>query len=101
MPKGTVQKVYEIPDADKAKVLSDLCPLQDVPGIYDEMFDLHEGKLFQVRDFLVVRWGGGNLLASPYFPRSGEMLVDWPPLEKVSATGCIVDVKVAKPREEK
>ena len=80
---GTVQKVYEIPDADKAKVLTDLCPLLDVPGIYDEMFDLHEGRLFQVRDFLVIRWGGGNLLASPYFPRSGGMLVDWIPPEMV------------------
>ena len=97
---GTVQRIYEIPDADKAKVLADLNPMMDGPGINDEMFDLHEEKTFRVRDFLVIRWCEGNLIASPYFPRSGGMFVDWIPLEKANATGCIVDVKVTKPRGE-
>ena len=98
---GTVQKVYIIPDADKAKMLSDIYPFADAPGIDDEKFDLHERKPFKVRDFLVIRWCVGNLLASPYFPRSGGMLVDWIPPEKANATGCIVDVKVTKPRGKK
>ena len=51
-----------------------------------------------MRDFIVIRWGEVNLIASPYFPRSGGMLVDWiPPPEKANASGCIVDVKVTKP----
>ena len=97
---GTVQRVYEIPDEDKAKVLADINPLADGTGIDDVMFDLHERKTFKVRDFLVIRWGEGNLVASPYFPRSGGMFVDWIPPEKANATGCIVDVKVTKPRGE-
>ena len=47
-----------------------------------------------MRDFIVIRWGEGNLVASPYFPRSGGMFVDWSPPEKANATGCIVDMKV-------
>ena len=27
------------------------------------MFDLHERNAFRVRDFLVIRWGEGNLIA--------------------------------------
>ena len=57
---GTVQRIYEIPDADKAKV-----------------------------------WGEGNLLASPFFPQSGGILVDWVTLEKAEIKGTVVDVKVA------
>ena len=93
---GTVQRVYEIPDADKAKVLADINPLVDGPGIDDVMFDLHERRTFKVRDFIVIRWGEGNLVASPYFPRSGGMLVDWITPEKANAAGCIVDMKVSK-----
>ena len=92
---GTVQRVYDIPDADKAKVLADLYPFADGPGIDDELFDLHERKTFKVRDFLVIRWCEGNLLASPYFPQSGGMLVDWVTLEKAEIKGTVVDVKVA------
>ena len=98
---GTVQRVYDIPAGDKAKVLADLFPMADGPCINDVMFDLHERKTFKVRDFIVIRWGEGNLVASPYFPRSGGMFVDWIPPEKANATGCIVDVKVTKPRDEK
>ena len=98
---GTVQKVYDIPDANKAKVLADLFPLADGPGIDDVLFNLHERKTFKVRDFLVIRWGEGNLVASPYFPRSGGMFVNWVTPEQVEAQGGIVDVKVTKPRGEK
>ena len=98
---GTAQRIYEIPDEDKAKVLTDIFPFADAPGIDDVMFDLHERKEFKVRDFLVIRWCEGNLLASPYFPRTGGMLVDWITPEKANGQGCIVDVKVAKPRDEK
>ena len=97
---GTMQRVYDIPAGDKARVLADINPLVDGPGIDDVMFDLHERKTFRVRDFIVIRWGEGNLVASPYFPRSGGMFVDWIPPEKANATGCIVDVKVTKPRSK-
>ncbi len=91
---GTVQCIYQIPDEDKAKVLADLYPMTDAPSIDDTLFDLHERKEFKVRDFLVIRWGEGNLLASPSFPRSGGMQVEWVRPEQVKSKGTIVDVKM-------
>lgn len=93
---GTVQRIYEIPDEDMVKVLADINPLADGPGIDDVMFDLHERKEFKVRDFLVIRWCEGNLLASPYFPSTGGMFMDWLSLDKASGQGIILDVKVSK-----
>ena len=91
---GTVQRIYEIPDADKAKVLADLYPMEDAPSIDDTLYDIHERKEFKVRDFLVIRWCEGNLLASPHFPTTGGMFVDWLSLDKASEQGIILDVKV-------
>ena len=93
---GTVQRVYEIPDGDKAKVLADLYPFADGPGIDDTLFDLHARKTFKVRDFLVIRWCEGNLIASPYFPRSGGMLVDWITTEQAEVQGILLDIKFGK-----
>lgn len=81
-------------------MLADIKPLADGPGIDDVMFDLHERKTFKVCDFIVIHWGEGNLIASPYFPRSGGMFVDRIPPEKANGQGCIVDVKVTKTRGE-
>ena len=74
---GKPQVEYIIPDADREAVLRRLCFLRPAPPIDAEMLDLHERRLFRVRDFRVIRWRGANLLASPYFPQSGGMLVDW------------------------
>lgn len=95
---GTVQRIYQIPDEDKAKVLADLYPMTDAPSIDDTLYDIHERKEFKVRDFLVIRWCEGNLLASPYFPCTGGMLVDWIDPAKVEGNGTIVDVRVARMR---
>ena len=82
-------------------MLADLYPMTDAPSIDDTLFDLHERKEFKVRDFLVIRWCEGNLLASPYFPRTGGMLVDWVTPEQAEVREGIVDVRTAKPRKEK
>ncbi len=74
---GTIQKEYVIPVECREEVLNQLCFLQPVPKLDDVMFDLHEQKLFTVRDYRVIRWHGTNILASPYFDRTGGMLVDW------------------------
>ncbi len=92
---GMMQRIYEIPDVDKAKVLADLYPMTDAPSIDDTLYDIHERREFKVRNFLVIRWCEGNLLASPYFSRSGGMLVDWIDPAKAEARGTVVDVKVA------
>ena len=64
------------------------------PSIDVTLYDIHERKEFKVCDYLVIRWCGGNLLASPYFPRTGGMLVDWIDPAKAEAEETIVDVKV-------
>ncbi|MBR0458066.1 MAG: hypothetical protein IJJ26_02400 [Victivallales bacterium] len=74
---GTIQKEYVIPMECREEVLNQLCFLVPVPKMDDVMFDLHEQKLFTVRDFRVIRWHGTNILASPYFDHTGGMLVDW------------------------
>ena len=75
--RGGIEREYEIPEGDREAVLKRLCFLRPAPPIDAEMLDLHERRLFKVRDFRVIRWRGANLLASPYFPQSGGMLVDW------------------------
>ena len=96
---GTVQKVYDIPDADKEKVFSELWPLVPEPGIDDVMFDLHEKKEFKVRDFIVIRWHGGNLVASPYFAHSGGMAVDFVELAMVGEHTMTVSVDAREVRD--
>jgi hypothetical protein len=77
-PKGKVEE-YIIPDADKPAVLDLLYIFDPVPEMSDTMFDLHEEKTFRVGDFRVVRFSGIDMLASPYFPRSGGIVTDWMP----------------------
>lgn len=93
---GTVQRIYQIPDEDKAKVLADLYRMTAAPSLDDTLYDIHERKEFRVRDFLVIRWCEGNLLASPYFPQSGGMMVDWIDSAMVEAKRPILDVKEGK-----
>lgn len=96
---GTVQQVYDIPEADKAKVFSELWPLDPEPGLDDVMFDLHENKEFKVRDFIVIRWHGGNLIASPYFAHSGGMAVDFVEFANIGAHTMTVCVDARKVRD--
>jgi len=73
--------VYEIPEREKAAVLEAFYPFEPVPKLTDMMFDVHEEKTFRVSDFLMVREGGKNLLASPYYPISGGTVIDWMPAD--------------------
>ena len=78
-------------------MLADLYPFDGgAPSIDETLYDIHERKAFKVRDFLVIRWCDGNLLASPYFPRTGGMMVDWIEPAKGEMKGTVVDVKAGK-----
>ena len=84
---GKPEMEYVIPDGEKQEVLKRLYLFDGCPAFDAVMYDLHEQKMFNVRDFRVIRWNGANLLASPYFPNSGGMLVDWAePSEQESTT---------------
>jgi hypothetical protein len=85
-PKGAL-RIYEIPDSAKEAVLKKLYIFRPVPSLDAEMEDIHEEKKFRVRDFIVVREGRMNVLASPYFPESGGTVIDWWPLDEEEEGG--------------
>ncbi len=70
---------YIIPDDRKQEVLDQLYIFENVPSLNEEMYDLHEGKTFIVRDFRVTWERGQNWLVSPYYPNSGGTVIDWVP----------------------
>jgi len=77
---GTVEQ-YVIPDEKKAEVLAELYLFDPVPSLDEDKYDLHAGRKFKVRDFLVIRENGMNYLVSPYYFQSGGTVIDWMPLD--------------------
>lgn len=84
-PLRTVQttlgpvEVYEIPEDHKGAVLEKLYPGHSIPRLETMMEDIHAEKTFRVKEFMVTREGGMNVLASPYYLESGGTVIDWIP----------------------
>jgi len=76
---GVVVEEYIIPPGKRQEVLEQLYLGDDVPSLDEELFDLHEGKTFKVRDYRVTWENGRNWLVSPYYPNSGGTVIDWMP----------------------
>lgn len=72
-------EVYEIPEDQKGPVLEKLCPFHPIPKLEALMEDIHAEKTFRVKEFMVTREGGMNVLASPYYLESGGTVIDWIP----------------------
>lgn len=72
-------EVYEIPEEQKAAVLEKLYPGHPIPKLESMMEDIHAEKTFRVKEFMVTREGGMNVLASPYYLESGGTVIDWIP----------------------
>ena len=83
MWRGKPAMEYVIPEEAREKVLKDVYPFEECPALSDELFDIHEEKMFMVKDFKVIRQFGRNLLVSPYFAHSGGMVVDWMDRERL------------------
>ena len=80
--RGGMVEEYIIPDDQKEEVLRQLWLFADpVPSLDEELFDLHEGRLFMVREYMVVWENGHNFLVSPYYPSSGGSVIDWMPAD--------------------
>jgi hypothetical protein len=75
-------EVYEIPEEQKGAVLEKLYPFRPIPGLESMMEDIHSEKTFRVKEFMVTREGGMNVLASPYYLESGGTVIDWIPAGK-------------------
>jgi hypothetical protein len=78
---------YIIPDDKRQEVLELLYIFDGVPSLDEQMFDLHEGKLFTVREYRVTWENGQNWLVSPYYPTSGGTVIDWLPPEAAEEGG--------------
>lgn len=84
---GDTVEEYIIPECDKEKLLKAFWLWAGPPPSLDEeRYDLHEQKIFKVKDFKIIReiyWTGEymNFLVSPYFPTSNGTVVDWMPPE--------------------
>ena len=77
MSNGCEVEKYIIPDEDKEKVLYALYPFNNPPALDEERVDIHTGKTFKVRDFIVTREGDLNVLATPYYAEAGGTVLDW------------------------
>jgi hypothetical protein len=82
-----VVEEYVIPDDKKQEVLQQMYLFDPCPSLDDEMFDLHEGRKFRVRDYRVTWERGRNWLVSPYYPNSGGTVIDWLPPEAAEEGG--------------
>ena len=77
MRYGPPAQEYVIPDTEREAVLKKLYPFFPCPGLQEIRYDLHEEKNFRVVDYKVIRENGRNFLVSPYYARSGGMVIDW------------------------
>ena len=80
MAYGPDAMEYIIPFESKEKVLKEIYPFVPCPDINEKRLDIHEQKVFCIKEFRVIRECNRNFLVSPFFPRSGGMVVDWAPL---------------------
>ncbi len=71
MSNGCEVERYIILEEDKAKVFDALYPFIGRPSLEDTLIDVHTGKTFKVRDYIVTREGDGNFLVSPYYAEAG------------------------------
>ncbi|TKJ40372.1 hypothetical protein CEE37_08575 [candidate division LCP-89 bacterium B3_LCP] len=72
---------YIIPENDKEEVLAQMYIFEPIPSLDEERLDIHSGKKFTIRDFLVTRERGRNWLVSPYYYEAGGTVIDWLPVE--------------------
>jgi hypothetical protein len=78
LANGGCARLYEIPEHEKEELLRKLYPFKWTPTLYHgTAYDIHERKLFQVKDFKVLREDGYNFLVSPYYADSGGTVLDW------------------------
>ena len=80
MAYGPDAQEYEIPNDERENVLQKLYPFTPCPKLTEKRLDIHEQKEFVIQDYRVIRERNRNFLVSPYYPRSGGMVVDWMPI---------------------
>lgn len=79
-PGCGMSEEYLVPEEHKERLLHELYPYVEVPGMGAVVLDLHAKRRFVVREFKVVREQGMNLLVSPYYYQAGGSVIDWVPV---------------------
>ena len=92
MANGCEVEKYIIPNEDRQKVLDALYPFTEVPSLDTVQLDLHTGKTFKVRDYIVTREGDGNFLVTPYYAEAGGTVLDWVKPDKEDADSPIISI---------
>ena len=83
MLNGSLVERYVIPEHDKERLFDVLYPFDCKPCMDSRMLDIHAGRTFTVRDFIVVREGDGNFLVSPFYAEAGGTVLDWMPVSQI------------------
>lgn len=102
------EREYLIPDECKEYMLKQLWPFENVPSMDATMYDIHENKMFQVKDFKVIavkfdQHGASRyfpMLASPFYGHSGGTCLDWADIKNINKEmGVIVCARQFKKKE--
>jgi len=84
MADGQLYEEYDIPEADRRKVLEELYPFDNIPAMDDLMLDIHTQTKFKVSEYKAIRQNGGNFIVAPLYAQYGGTLLDWLPVAKLS-----------------
>ncbi len=70
---------YVIPDEARALVLSQLFIFTPVPKLWQWKRDIHTDRVFQVKEYRVLRFNERNWLYGPFVEDEGGSIIDWIP----------------------
>lgn len=82
-----VVEEYVIPDEARELLLSQLYFFTPVPKLWQWKRDLHTDRVFQVKEYRVLRHSGRNWLFGPFVEDHGGTVIDWIPAHAPSRTG--------------
>lgn len=67
---------YDIPDEEKEAVVKKLWPFAEMPGLDEEVLDIHNDTMTTLRKCKVIRWEKRNILVSENYFLTGGTLLD-------------------------
>lgn len=78
--RTAVVEEYLIPEELREWVLGLLYLFRPVPSLAAWRMDLRTGRIFQVREFRVIRHAGRNWLFTPFIEEGGGGVLSWVPI---------------------
>ncbi len=84
MSRGPATREYSLPEEKREEIFRSLYPFTPSLSLEDQVFDLHQGETFYVREYRVIREHNRNMLVSPFYPQTGGTVLDWLPNRNAS-----------------